>query len=159
MSTMQDAIQFSERLASLHLAFRNIHDALQQERSCLSENRTSDLEKVCAHKNAQLELLERAITPLQFLLTQTDPDVAFQTTIKLLTNSDQLRLTTLWNEIKTLSRETQTQNEINGAVIAINLHNTRRLIHLLRTGDSIAQTYDGKGKATHTKVNTEFVEA
>ncbi len=159
MKEMQDAVQFSERLATLHLAFRSIHDILQQERACLSQNRTLDLPSICEQKNAQLEILEKAITPLLFLTKHSNPDEAFQTHIQNLSPSDQQRLTTMWKEIKALSSETQMQNEINGAVIAINLYNTRRLIHLLRTGDSIAQTYDQKGKETHSQVNTNFVEA
>ena len=159
MSTMQDAIQLSQQLTALHFAFQQVHETLQLERDCLAKNRIHELKEISEIKNNQLTTLETAIAPLQTLLTSSDPDSELLNTIRILSSTDQTRLNSLWQETKKLFNQTQSQNEINGTVIAINLHNTNRLIQFLRTGNAVADSYDGSGKATHTKVNTDFVEA
>lgn len=127
-------------------ACRNLLQLLEQEREALKNRDVDKLEDIIQNKSANLIHLEQsAKLRSAWVAKQQKPsekaDVVWQTLVRA-TKPDMLRE---WEEFRTLLRECQEQNEINGKLLARNQQVFARLLAIVRGKDSTDPLYNAKG--------------
>lgn len=126
-----------------------LYEVLLAEKACLAENQIDKLEANTREKESILNLLESSAKErAQFMPVQNQEE--FDQLIHHYEPSLKEELLHDWQQLQTLLAKCREQNEINGTVLNINMHNTRRIFDILFGQADRVVTYDKSGN-THSK--------
>lgn len=142
-------------------ACRNLLQLLELEREALKTRDIEKLEDIIQNKSANLQRLEHSAKqrsawvdqhqpqqpsqPQQSSQPQQQPKVKAEAVWQTLIRTTKPELQGAWEEFRSLLRECQEQNEINGKLLARNQQVFSRLLAIVRGKDESDPLYDAKG--------------
>lgn len=127
-------------------ACRNLLQLLEQEREALQTRDVEKLEDVIQNKSANLLHLEQSARQRSvWVAEQRKPNEKAETVWQTLIAITKPEAQREWAEFRTLLRECQEQNEINGKLLARNQQVFSRLLAIVRGRDENDPLYNEKG--------------
>lgn len=128
-----------------------LYEILIQEKNHLANNEVDQLEANTRQKEQLLTQLERCAKERKHFLPAENND-EFMQVVHHYESPLKDELLQDWQNLQDKLKQCQEQNEINGTVLNINMHNTRRIFDILFGQSDRVVTYDKSG-ATQSKAD------
>lgn len=143
MSQTSNGIALTELLEKEYQLTSQLTEILNAEQRCLAENNIIELASITEQKTPLLKALEGIAPQRQTLLTEQTKSPT---------------ITQLLERNAAALKKCRDLNEVNGTVIAVSLHNTKKIVDILHGTNTNATTYDNQGKTTQTRGTQGHIE-
>ncbi len=152
----------STLLSDLFKQVKIYQDFLMQEQQAFIQNDHALIATITEQKNQaaeQLEKLDKQRQQFWQSLNIADSEQAFIDFINRLPSNEKASIEPLWQNLKDALNQCAELNEVNGAVAGVNLHNTRRLLELMKGRDIKDDIYGPKGTLTSQQTSKHQSDA
>ncbi len=145
--------------AELEMA-RAMLDLLKSEHEVLNAGDPDAIKSASTSKLEHMRLMEQNINGrnrlLQELGLSTD-EHGIEEAVTAIGSDSQLQAN--WNELKSIAKQLQRQNEINGNIIAIGQRRVKQALDILSGKDGLTGTYSQQGQTQYNKSNNLHTKA
>lgn len=145
----QQASLIKQAISQEHQAIDALFQLLQQEQAALKANKLELLEPLASQKQSLLieidKFNQQRRNALQSLGIEDDAK-QFEALLQQQLPSTQEKLFPTWQAFKVMVQQCNDLNEVNGAAIAVNLHNTLDILGVLKGRDGSNDLYGATGK-------------
>lgn len=159
MNVQISAQQVESQIAGDIAACETLLALLDKEKEALGSKDAEVLASVVEAKVAPLTQLEQSAKQRAMWANISSQDQAGEQWNQFLTELNQEKLKEDWEKLKTLTRECQQKNEINGKIIGRSRQVYGRLMDMMRGQTATPNLYTANGAATTTRSSIKVDEA
>ncbi len=159
MSTQISAHEVETQIAGDIAACETLLELLDKEKEALGSKDAEILASVVEAKVAPLTQLENSARQRAIWANISSQDQAGEEWNQFLGELNQDKLKEDWEKLKSLTRECQQKNEVNGKIIGRNRQVYGRLMNMMRGQEAAPNLYTAKGTASSSRASIRVDEA